>query len=235
VGTIEPLAEIGKIARSRGIAFHTDAVQAGGSLDLDVNKLTVDLMSLSAHKFYGPKGIGVLYVRKGTKMLPAQTGGGQEFSKRAGTENVAYIVGLATALRLAYEQLENNNARIRALRDHLIQGILTTVPHVYLTGHPTQRLPNNASFVFNYVEGEAILLQLDLRGVSASSGSACTTGDTEPSHVLTAMGIPPAEAHGGLRLSLGNENTQADIDQVLAVLPEIITKLQAMSPLCPRS
>lgn len=235
VGTIEPLAEIGKIARARGVAFHTDAVQAGGSLDLDVNKLNVDLMSLSAHKFYGPKGIGVLYVRKGTKVLPTQTGGGQEFGKRAGTENVAYIVGLATALRLAYEHLESNNARIQALRDRLIQGILATVPHVSLTGHQTQRLPNNASLIFNYVEGEAILLQLDLRGVSASSGSACTTGDTEPSHVLTAMGIPPTMAHGGLRLSLGNENTQEDIDYVLSILPGIITKLQAMSPLCPRS
>jgi cysteine desulfurase len=235
VGTIEPLAEIGKIAKAKGVAFHSDAVQAGGSLDLDVNKLNVDLLSLSAHKFYGPKGIGVLYVRKGTKMLPTQTGGGQEYGRRAGTENTAYIVGLAAALRLAYEHLESNNARIQALRDRLIQGILTTVPHVFLTGHPTQRLPNNASLVFNYVEGEAILLQLDLRGVSASSGSACTTGDTEPSHVLTAMGIPPASAHGGLRLSLGNENTEEDIDYVLSILPGIITKLQAMSPLCPRS
>jgi cysteine desulfurase len=200
-----------------------------------VNKLNVDMMSLSAHKFYGPKGIGVLYVRKGSKILPTQTGGGQEAGMRAGTENVAYIVGLAKALRLAYEHLESNNARIRALRDRLVQGILATTPHVYLTGHPTQRLPNNASLVFDYVEGEAILLQLDLKGVSASSGSACTTGDTEPSHVIRAMGIAPATAHGGLRLSLGNENTQEDVDYVLSILPGIITKLQAMSPLCPRS
>ncbi len=234
VGTIEPIAEIAKIARSKGIPFHTDAVQAGGSLDLNVDRLGVDLMSLSAHKFYGPKGVGVLYARRGTRILPILTGGGQEWGKRAGTENVAYIVGLATALRLAYEKVESNNRRIAALRDRLIQGVLASVPHAHLTGHPTQRLPNNASFVFDYVEGEAILLQLDLHGVAASSGSACTTGATEPSHVLTAIGIPAVRAHGSLRLSLGNENTEEDVDFVVSILPGIIAKLQAMSPLYPR-
>jgi len=234
VGTIEPIAEIAKIARSKGIPFHSDAVQAGGSLDLNVDRLGVDLMSLSAHKFYGPKGVGVLYARRGTRILPILTGGGQEWGKRAGTENVAYIVGLATALRLAYEKVESNNRRIAALRDRLIQGVLASVPHAHLTGHPTQRLPNNASFVFDYVEGEAILLQLDLHGVAASSGSACTTGATEPSHVLTAIGIPAVRAHGSLRLSLGNENTEEDVDFVVSILPGIIAKLQAMSPLYPR-
>jgi len=234
VGTIEPIAEIAEIARSKGIPFHTDAVQAGGSLDLGVDRLGVDLMSLSAHKFYGPKGVGVLYVRRGTKMLPMLTGGGQEWGKRAGTESVAYIVGFATALRLAYENAEGNNRRIRALRDQLIRGVLPSVPHAHLTGHPTQRLPNNASFVFDYVEGEAILLQLDLHGVAASSGSACTTGSTEPSHVLAAMGIPAVRAHGSLRLSLGNENTEEDVNYVVSILPGIVARLQAMSPLGPR-
>ena len=235
VGTIEPIAECAKIAHAKGVPFHTDAVQAGGSLDLDVNSLGVDMMSLSAHKFYGPKGIGVLYARKGTRILPMQTGGGQEGGLRAGTENVAYAVGLATALRLAYDNLGENNRRITALRDRLITGILASSPHTRLTGHPTQRLPNNTSFLFDYVEGEAILLQLDLHGIAASSGSACSTGDAEPSHVLKAMGIPAAEAHGSLRLSLGNENTERDIDSVLSILPGIMDKLRQMSPLYPRN
>ncbi len=231
VGTIEPLAEIGKIAKARGIPFHTDAVQAGGSLNLNVDELNVDALSLSAHKFYGPKGIGVLYLRAGTPLLPIQTGGGHERGRRAGTENVAYIVGLATALRLAYEHVESENARIAALRDRLVAGIKARIPEVELTGHPTNRLPNNASLVFKYVEGEALLLNLDLKGVCASSGSACTSGSTEPSHVLRAMGIPPEVAHGSLRLTLGRENTDADVDYVLEVLPPIVEKLRAMSPL----
>lgn len=233
VGTIEPIAEIAEIARAKGIPFHTDAVQAGGSLDLNVDALGVDLLSLSAHKFYGPKGAGVLYARRGTPWLPTLTGGSQEGGRRAGTENVAYIVGLATALKLAYEELESSQARIMALRDQLIQGVLSSIPHVQLTGHPTQRLPNSASFAFAYVEGEAILLQLDLHGVAASSGSACTTGQADPSHVLTAMGIPPEQAHGSLRLTLGKENRAEDVDYVLSILPDIIHKLRRMSPLCP--
>jgi len=231
VGTIEPIAEIGKIAKEKGILFHTDAVQAGGTLDLNVDELNVDLLSLSAHKFYGPKGVGVLYVRDGTPLLPTQTGGGHERNRRAGTENVPYIVGLATALRLAYDHAESNNQRIAALRDRFIDEITAEIPDVQLTGHPTNRLPNNASFVFKYVEGEAILLNLDLAGVCASSGSACTTGEAEPSHVLTAMGIPPEIAHGSLRLTLGRENTDADVDYVMSVLPGIVEKLRMMSPL----
>jgi cysteine desulfurase len=231
VGTIEPIAEIGKIAKEKGIPFHTDAVQAGGTLDLNVDRLNVDLLSLSAHKFYGPKGVGVLYVRNGTPLLSTQTGGGHERNRRAGTENMPYIVGLATALRLAYDHAESNNQRIAALRNRLIDEITAEIPDVQLTGHPTNRLPNNASFVFKYIEGEAMLLNLDLAGVCASSGSACTTGEAEPSFVLTAMGIPPEIAHGSLRLTLGRENTDADVDYVMSVLPGIVEKLRMMSPL----
>jgi len=231
VGTIQPIAEIGKIARERGIPFHTDAVQAGGTLPLDVNDLHVDLLSLSAHKFYGPKGVGVLYVRKGTPLLPIQTGGAHERQRRAGTENVAGIVGLSTALKLAYDHAAENNARITALRQRLIQGVLERIPDAQLTGHPTQRLPNNASFLFKYIEGESILLHLDLLGICASSGSACTSGSEEPSHVILAIGIPRQDAHGSLRLTLGNENTEEDVDYVLQVLPGIVEKLRMMSPL----
>ncbi len=231
VGTIQPIAEIGKIARERGIPFHTDAVQAGGTLPLDMNDLHVDLLSLSAHKFYGPKGVGVLYVRKGTPLLPIQTGGAHERQRRAGTENVAGIVGLSTALKLAYDHAAENNARITALRQRLIQGVLERIPDAQLTGHPTQRLPNNASFLFKYIEGESILLHLDLLGICASSGSACTSGSEEPSHVILAIGIPQQDAHGSLRLTLGNENTEEDVDYVLQVLPGIVEKLRMMSPL----
>jgi cysteine desulfurase len=231
VGTIEPIAEIGKIARQMGVPFHTDAVQAGGSLNLDVGELNVDLLSLSAHKFYGPKGVGVLYARKGVPLLPTQTGGGHERNRRAGTENVPYIVGLATALKIAYEELEANNQRIAALRDRLIEGVLESIVEVELTGHPTNRLPNSASFVFKYVEGESMLLNLDLAGVCASSGSACTSASLEASHVLLALGIPPEVAHGSLRLTLGRENTEEDVDYVLETLPGIVQKLRDMSPL----
>jgi cysteine desulfurase len=231
VGTIEPIREIGTVARAHGIPFHTDAVQAGGSLDLDVNALNVDLMSLSAHKFYGPKGIGILYARKGVPFLPMQTGGGHERGRRAGTENLAYIVGIATALRLAYEELQESNTRIARLRDKLIAGVLERIPESRLTGHPTRRLPNSASFLFKYIEGESILLRLDLLGVAASSGSACTSGSLEPSHVLMAMGYKHEEAHGSLRLTLGKENTEADVDYLLEILPGIVEKLRKMSPL----
>jgi cysteine desulfurase len=231
VGTIEPIAEIGKVAKQMGVPFHTDAVQAGGSLNLDVDDLNVDLLSLSAHKFYGPKGVGVLYARKGVPLLPTQTGGGHEGNRRAGTESVPFIVGLATALKIAYEELETNNQRIAALRDRLIKGILDSIVEVELTGHPTNRLPNSASFVFRYIEGESMLLNLDLAGIWASSGSACSSGELEPSHVLLAMGIPPEVAHGSLRLTLGRENTEEDVDYVLEILPGIVQKLRAMSPL----
>jgi cysteine desulfurase len=230
VGTIQPIAEIGKLAHAKGIPFHTDAVQAGGALDLDVGKLNVDLLSLSAHKFYGPKGIGVLYQRRGAPLLPMQTGGAHEHGRRAGTENVPYIVGLATALRLACDHLQENNLRVAALRDRLVKGVLEAIPDGQLTGHPTQRLPNNANFVFKGVEGESIVLNLDLLGIAASSGSACASGSVDPSHVLLALGLPRELCHGSLRLSLGNDNSDADVDEVLSALPGIVSKLRAMSP-----
>jgi cysteine desulfurase len=231
VGTIQPSAEIGKIARAKGIAFHTDAVQGGGTLDLNVDRLNVDLLSLSAHKFYGPKGVGILYRRESTPLLPMQTGGGHERGWRAGTENTPYIVGLAAALELAQEQRDEENARIAALRDRLIAGVLEAIPNSQLTGHSSNRLPNNASFVFQGVEAESILLKLDILGVAGSSGSACTTGEPQPSHVLTAMGLPVELCHSSLRLTLGRENTVEDVDYVLSILPDIVSGLRAMSPL----
>jgi cysteine desulfurase len=231
VGTIQPLAQIGAITRAKGVPFHTDAVQAGGKLDLNVDRLGVDLMSLSAHKFYGPKGVGVLYARRKVKFRPAQTGGAQERRRRAGTENVPYIVGLATALKLAYEEADRENQRLEKLRDTLIAGVLERIPETLLTGHPTQRLSNSASFAFRFVEGEGILLNLDMLGICGSSGSACTSASLEPSHVLTSMGIPVEDAHGSLRLSLGHSTTEQDITFVLDRLPEIIQKLREMSPL----
>jgi cysteine desulfurase len=235
IGTIEPIREIAAIARERHIPFHTDAVQAGGSLPIKVDELGVDLLSLSAHKFYGPKGVGVLYMKRGVPFLPVQTGGGQERGKRAGTENVPYIVGLAKALTLAYEKAEAENARLAALRDRLIRDILASIPECQLTGHPTRRLPNSASFVFRYVEGESILLSLDMEGICASSGSACTSGSLDPSHVLLGIGLTHEVAHGSLRLTLGRSTTEESIDRVLAILPDIIKRLRAMSPLAPRA
>ncbi|MBV8086507.1 MAG: cysteine desulfurase NifS [Chloroflexi bacterium] len=230
VGTIQPLARIAEIIKGRSIYFHTDAVQAGGTLDLDVEKLGVDLLSLSGHKFYAPKGVGVLYVRSGTKLMPQMLGGGQEKNRRAGTENVGYIVGLATALQLAYDERAEVQPRIQRLRDKLRDGILSSIEDVIPTGHPTERLPNNASFCFKGVEGEQILLSLDLNGVGASTGSACTTASSEPSHVLTAMGISASVAHGAIRMTLGKGNTQADIDTVLSLIPDIVQKQRALAP-----
>ncbi len=233
VGTIQPIAEIGEIARSHGIPFHTDAVQAAGALSLDVQELNVDLLTLSAHKFYGPKGVGLLYVRDGVELLPVQTGGGHERGLRSGTENVAGIVGLATALKLAAERREEESRRLTTLRDRLIQGVMSSVKYCTLMGHPERRLPNNANFAFEYVEGEGILIGLDLEGISASSGSACSTGSSDPSHVLLAMGVPADVARGSIRMSLGQDNTEDDIDRVLEVLPGIVERLRAMSPLYP--
>jgi cysteine desulfurase len=231
VGTIQPISQIGGIARRHDIPFHTDAVQAAGALTLDVEELNVDLLSLSAHKFYGPKGVGVLYVRNGLELLPVQTGGGHEGNRRSGTENVAGIVGLATALKLAEERREEETQRLRSLRDHLIEGVLSSIDHCKLMGHPEKRLPNNVNVAFEYVEGEGILLGLDMEGIAASSGSACSTGSSEPSHVLLAMGVEPGLARGTIRMTLGHENTAEDVDRVLEVLPGIIERLRAMSPL----
>ncbi len=227
VGTIEPVAEIGRICRAKKVPFHVDAVQAGGAVPLDVVALNVDMLSLSAHKFYGPKGMGILYVRQGMRILPQLQGGSQERGRRAGTENIAGIVGTATALQLAEAEMAEVTLRITALRDRLIDRVLT-IPRTRLTGHPTNRLPNNASFCFEGVEGESILLSLDMLGIAASTGSACTSGSVDPSHVLIAMGLAPEWSHGSLRLTLGKENTEADVDAVLAALPGIVEKVRSL-------
>src|SRR5579859_20886 len=227
IGTIEPIAEIGRICRARKIPFHVDAVQAGGAIPIDVTALNVDLLSLSAHKFYGPKGVGVLYIRQGMRILPQLQGGSQERGKRAGTENVAGIVGAATALHLAQEEMPYVTRRLQALRDRLIEGILT-IPRSRLTGHPTDRLPNNASFCFEGIEGESILIALDQLGIAVSTGSACTSGSVDPSHVLVALGLPPEWTHGSLRLTLGKENTEADVEAVLSLLPSVIEKIRKL-------
>ncbi len=231
VGTIQPIAEIGRILRERKILFHTDAVQSVGSIPVNVKELSVDMLSMAAHKFYGPKGVGALYVRKGVKLAPVIHGGAQERNRRAGTENVAGIVGLAKALQLANEHLAENQPRITELRDYLIDKVLEKFEHVRLNGHRTQRLPGNVNFSFEFIEGESLLLNLDLKGIAASSGSACTSGSLEPSHVLLGMGICHEIAHGSLRLTIGKSNTKEEIDYVLEVLPEIVNKLRDMSPL----
>ncbi len=227
VGTIEPIAEIGRICRAKKVPFHVDAVQTGGAIPIDVVALNVDMLSLSAHKFYGPKGMGVLYTRQGVRILPQMQGGSQERGRRAGTENVAGIVGTATALQLAQQEMAQVTPRITALRNRLIERVLT-IPRSRLTGHPTNRLPNNASFCFEGVEGESILLSLDMLGIAASTGSACTSGSVDPSHVLIAMGLAPEWSHGSLRLTLGKDSTEADIDAVTAALPGIVEKVRSL-------
>lgn len=230
VGTIEPIAEIGKIAKEKGIPFHTDAVQSIGKVPVDVNELNVDLMTMSSHKIYGPKGVGALYVRRGTRLTPVSTGGAHERGMRAGTENVPGIVGFGEACYLAKQELGTEPARLAALRDRLIQGILSNVPDSILNGHPEKRLPHNVNISVKYVEGEAMLLNLDLMGIGASSGSACTSGSLEPSHVLLAMGLPHEVAHGSLRMTLGRSTTQEDVDYVVKALPPIVERLREMSP-----
>ena len=229
IGTIQPIAEIGRICRGRGVLFHTDAVQAAGHLPLDVQAQNVDLLSLSAHKFHGPKGIGVLYARKGIPLTPLIEGGAQERGKRAGTENLPAIVGMAAALEEACGGLEANSARMTALRDRLIRG-LSRIPHAVLNGDAQRRLPGNVSFCFEGIEGESLLLLLDDRGISASSGSACTSGSLDPSHVLLAIGRPHEIAHGSLRLTLSEETTEAEIDATIAAVTEVVAALRGMSP-----
>jgi len=226
IGTINPISEIGELCRSKGVIFHTDAVQAAGYLSLDVNSLHTDLISIGAHKFYGPKGIGALYIRKGLSILPAQTGGGQEFGFRAGTQNIPYIVGLAEALRIAQTEKVDRVISIKPLRDHLIGTILEEISDVQLTGHPDDRLPNHASFVFMGVDGNALLMMLDVEGFACSSGSACKTGNPEPSDVLTSLGFTHDWSLGSLRVTLGNYTTSSEIENFLAVLPNIISKLR---------
>lgn len=231
IGTIQPIAEIGAIAKEHKIAFHTDAVQAIGAIPVDVKEWQVDTLSLSAHKFHGPKGVGALYIRKGTRLPAFIQGGAQERNRRAGTENVPGIVGLGAAITKAVTNLDENAKKIAALRDDLINGILKNVPEVRLNGHPILRLPNNVNFAVKYIEGEALLLRLDLAGIAASSGSACTSGSLDPSHVLLAIGLPHEIAHGSLRLTLSADTSQEEIDTVKTELPRIINILRAMSPL----
>ena len=230
-GVVEPLSAIGEITRKRGVLLHTDAVQAAGHIPVDVNELGVDLLTVSAHKFYGPKGVGALYVRKGTKIEPLLHGGAQESNRRAGTENVAAIVGMGRALVLAAEGMRDESERVSALRDRLIEGVFKLIPHVRLNGPVKCRLPGNANFSFAFVEGESMLLHLDMQGCRASSGSACSSGSLDPSHVLIAMGVSHERAHGSIRFTLGRGNTEADVDRLLEILPPIVEKLREMSPL----
>lgn len=231
VGTIQPIAEIGKIAKEKGIYFHTDAVQAVGNYPIDVNEYGIDLLTISSHKFHGPKGIGALYIRKGVRIKPILFGGAQEKTLRPGTENTPGIVGLGKAAELAQAELTDKINRVQKLRDKLIAGITERIPEAKLNGHPMLRMPGNVNFSFRYIEGESLLLNLDIKGIAASSGSACTSGSLDPSHVLLAMGITHEIAHGSLRLSLGRENTEEDVDYCLEVLPEIVARLRSMSPL----
>jgi len=231
IGTIQPVREIGKIARARGIPFHTDAVQAAGKMSIDVRRDSVDLLSISGHKFHGPKGVGVLYVRKGTELEPLFRGGGHERGLRSSTENVPGVVGLGKAAEIARRDLEQTQKAITALRDKIIDRVLVDVPRSYLNGHRTTRLCNNANLRFDFIEGEALVLQLDLAGIATSTGSACSTGSLEPSHVLLALGIPSERARGSLRLSLGRENTEEDVECFLEVLPRVVSRLREMSPL----
>jgi len=230
IGTIQPIREIGGIAQSRSIPFHTDAVQAIGKLPIDVKADNIDLLSLSAHKFHGPKGVGALYVRKGTKIEPILQGGGQERGLRSSTVNVAGAVGLGKAAEMAKRDLEPTAEKMKRLRDKMLRAVPELIPKSYVNGHKTKRLVNNAHFRFDFIEGEGLILQLDLKGIAASTGSACSTGSLEPSHVLLALGLTHQQAHGSLRITLGRENTEEEVDYLLEVLPGVVSKLREISP-----
>jgi len=229
IGTIEPIGEIGKICSEKGVLFHTDAVQAYGKIPIDVKKMKIDLLTVSSHKIYGPKGVGALYIRDGVALEPLLQGGGHERGLRSGTENIAGIVGFGAAAEIAEKEMKKESARLIQLRDRLIKETLT-IENSYLNGHPTKRLPNNASFWFAFIEGESLIMHLDMKGIAASTGSACSSKSLEPSHVLLAIGLKPEEAHGSLRLTLGKQNTKKDVDYVLEVLPEIVETLRKISP-----
>jgi cysteine desulfurase len=231
VGTIQPVAELARIAHEKGAVFHTDAVQAAGSVPIDVGELGADMLSLSGHKLYGPKGIGALYVKRGTRLAPIIHGGGHERRLRSGTENVPGIVGLGAALEIAVAEMPETRPALEALRERIAAGVIDRVPDTKYLGHPTERLPGNVSFTVRYIEGESMLLQLDAHGFMVSSGSACASGSLEPSHVILALGLAAEEAHGSIRLSLGRENTQAEGDAFLDAFPPIVEKLRLMSPL----
>lgn len=231
IGTIEPIAEIGKLAHEKGIYLHTDAVQAMGHVPIDVEEMHIDLLSISGHKLGAPKGIGAIYIRKGVRITPLIFGGAQEKKMRAGTENIPGIVGLGKAVELAAAELPETRAKLEKMRDRLIKGILEAIPYSKLNGHPTDRLPGNCNISFEFIEGESMLLLLDALGVAASSGSACTSGSLDPSHVLLAIGLPHEKAHGSLRLTLDTDNTEEEIDFILEKLPQIVARLREMSPL----
>ncbi|MBE6008557.1 MAG: cysteine desulfurase NifS [Lachnospiraceae bacterium] len=231
IGTIMPVKEIGEIARKRGIYFHTDAVQAAGHVKIDVKEMNIDLMSISGHKLGAPKGVGALFVKKGVKIEAFIHGGAQERRKRAGTENIPGIAGLGKAIELAVAEMDEEAERLTGLRDKLIKGILESIPFSRLNGHPEKRLPGNCNVSFEFIEGESMLLFLDMKGIYASSGSACTSGSLDPSHVLLAIGLPHEKAHGSLRISLGRDNTEEEVDMLINELPPIVERLRAMSPL----
>ena len=233
VGTIMPIPEIAAVCHEKGVLFHTDAVQAAGHIPIDVKAMGIDMLSISGHKFHGPKGVGVLYERKGIRLPSYIIGGEQEKGRRAGTENVAGIVGLGEALELAVTNMSETSARMTRMRDRLIEGIEATIPEVKLNGHRTKRLPNNVNFSIKYIEGESILLMLDMAGIAASSGSACTSGSLDPSHVLLALGLTHEVAHGSVRMTLGDDTTDEDIDYVLETLPKVAHRLRAISPISP--
>ena len=233
VGTIMPIPESAAVCHEKGVLFHTDAVQAAGHIPIDVKAMGIDMLSISGHKFHGPKGVGVLYERKGIRLPSYIIGGEQEKGRRAGTENVAGIVGLGEALELAVTNMSETSARMTRMRDRLIEGIEATIPEVKLNGHRTKRLPNNVNFSIKYIEGESILLMLDMAGIAASSGSACTSGSLDPSHVLLALGLTHEVAHGSVRMTLGDDTTDEDIDYVLETLPKVAHRLRAMSPISP--
>ena len=231
IGTLEPIDELAAVCKKHGVLFHTDAVQAIGSVKIDVKAMSIDMLSISGHKFHAPKGIGVLYIRKGVKLQRLINGGAQEKTQRAGTENLASIVGIGKAIKIATADIDRHNAQLSAIRDHMIDRILKEIPYSRLNGHPEKRLPGNVNVCFQFIEGEGLLMLLDANGIAASSGSACTSGSLDPSHVLLAIGLPHEIAHGSLRLSLSDENTMEEADFVVDKLVGIVERLRSMSPL----
>jgi cysteine desulfurase len=234
IGTIQPIQEIGNLAKENNLLFHVDAVAAAGKVPINVKEENIDLLSLSSNDMYGPKGVGALYIKQGTKILPIIQGGGQENGLRSGTENIPGIVGMGKAAELAQTEMKSAGKRLTGLRDNLIKGVLSKIAYSFLNGHPTQRLPGNANLRFSYIEGESLILGLDMYGIQVSSGSACTSKTLEPSHVLTAIGLPHEEAHGSLVFTMGKQNTEEDVNYILEVLPDVVKRLRALSPLTPK-